>query len=714
MSLTLVLFAAGLCAPQDPRPLPTLGVTLHDQRTLDPQTARIVRVVTDDRGRAIDGDALLRAEAAARGPIAPELRARMVPGARLPVVFWIKRDAQHPDPRAVLDSALRSGVGPEDARRAALEAVRPHVARLQEGIVEALRGRNTVPSYRDPFVPIVFATLEPAAIEALAARPDVDRVHYAFPDAFPETVPSPNDRASPTARTDAVHRRGVDGAGVKVLINDVGSMTGSNPYLPPITFMQSAGAEAHATAVAGILSSKHTTFKGAAPGLTQLFDAGLYGDQGAPQSWAWGMQQGISFGNCSWWNGSKGSIVFLDRYFDYIIRNFAVMLFKSCGNQGGGDNLTTTPGNGYNCIASGSADDRNTFDWNDDVIASYSSWVNPQPGHDKPEVSSPGTNINTTTPSSPWTGAAGSGTSYASPLTCGAATLLAATRAELKAKPEAIKALLMAGAWQNVEGDPRLSERDGAGGVDAAASQSAAAAGQYHAVTLTPGSFNNGVYTVPVTLVAGDETRIVAVWFSEADSSYATDTLKMDLDMVVERPGGGVVATSASTRNAFEIALFVPPVTGTYTVNLQRMRFDGTSEPFALAWTSRRDAATDFVTVIGTPTIGQPATLELNDPYHAGATYAGILSLTVPGLLPVSFNRVLEFQWDALSALSLSGAIPGFVGVLPANGKATATLPIPNDTSLRGLRVHAGMVTIDPAIPGFVEETSAVVSFVIQ
>ena len=38
-------------------------------------------------------------------------------------------------------------------------------------------------------------------------------------------------------------------------------------------------------------------------------------------AWSWGMSQGISFGNCSWWNFQRGSIQFLDRYFDYITRN---------------------------------------------------------------------------------------------------------------------------------------------------------------------------------------------------------------------------------------------------------------------------------------------------------------------------------------------------------------------------------------------------------
>jgi hypothetical protein len=212
------------------------------------------------------------------------------------------------------------------------------------------------------------------------------------------------------------------------------------------------------------------------------------------------MAQGISFGNCSWWNGQKGQIQFLDRYFDYIIRNFAVMLFKSAGNQGTGDAKITTPGCGYNMTASGNATDNNDWDWNGDAMSSSSSWVNPLEGHDKPEVTACGTSITTTTTASPWIGAAGSGTSYASPVTCGVAALLAQTAPALQAQPEVVRALLMAGAFHNIEGAAALSDRDGSGHIDAAASQAATAQNQFVATSLTPASFTGGFYDVQVPL----------------------------------------------------------------------------------------------------------------------------------------------------------------------------------------------------------------------
>ncbi|MBL8753492.1 MAG: S8 family serine peptidase, partial [Planctomycetes bacterium] len=393
-------------------------------------------------------------------------------------------------------------------------------------------------------------------------------------------------------------------------------------------------------------------------------------------------------------------------------RNFAVMLFKSSGNQGGTDGKITTPGCGYNMTASGNATDNNTHDWNGDAMSSSSSWVNPLEGHDKPEVTACGTTITTPTTASPWIGAQGSGTSYSSPVTCGVAALLAQTNPLLQAKPEAVRALLMAGAFHNVEGAAVLSDRDGSGHIDAAASQAACADGQFVATTLTAASFAGGNWDLAVDLVANDETRVCGVWFSAANSSYATDVLQMDLDLTVWL-GTTLVATSASVVNPFEIVQFVPPATGTYTFRFTRQAFLGSSEPFAVAWATRRDAATDSVVVTGTLAPGGQAQFEFIDPYHPSAGYLAVLSLTPPpATTAVGTKKVLDLGYDAFTDLSL--LLPGFTGVLGTNGRAVANLPIPNLPWLSGLTLHSAMVTLDPTLPELVEETSPTTTFVLQ
>jgi hypothetical protein len=730
--MLILATVAFLCLPQDPpvlsrteRVLPELGITVRELRRLDPATGRITRLVTDAAGRVVDPVELRRRALARRdeanGKLHPMLVEQFAAGGDHEVAFWLRQADGAPDLRRLIDDAVAGGAVAEDARRVALAAARQAVAPGNAAFAAAARAAGAVVVHVDTITPIVFVRASAERVRALARRADVDLAYWSAPQWLDEgasveplgdLVAFVNEWASKTARTDVVHRRGITGAGVKVLVNDTSGVQVGNPYLPPIVNGGGSSVASHATAVAGIIASSHVPHTGAAPGLQQIYNYGGSGDTNAPLAWAWGMGQGISFGNCSWWNGQKGEIRFLDRYFDYIIRHFAVMLFKSSGNQGGGDGKVTTPGCGYNMIASGNASDGNNHDWTGDTMSSSSSWVNPVEGHDKPEVTACGSTITTTTTSSPWIGAAGSGTSYASPVTCGIAALLAQQEPLLQAKPEAVRALLMAGAFHNIEGAAALSDRDGTGHVDAAASHAALVAGQLYTATLTPASFPGGDHTVTMSLVGNDETRICASWFSLADSSYSTDVLQMDLDLTVWF-GSTLVASSASQTNAWEIVQFVPPATGTYTVRLQNQQFLGTSEPFALAWATRRNAATNEVVLGGSATPGGTVTFEFVDTYHPGQAFVTILSITpFPATIAVGPGKVLECGFDGLTDLSL--LVPGFMGNLGSNGRANASLGIPDWAWLSGLQVYSAMVTLDPSPAVFAEETSPVVTFTIQ
>ena len=493
---------------------PELGITVQEERRFDAATGRIVRDARVD-GLRVDADALMARAIAARiadhGKLHPTLVEKLALGQVQEVAFWLVAPPAHPDLRAVIDQQRALGATPEAARRTALALATAVVASGNSAFAAAALAAGGTVTHQDTLTPVVFVRAEPAVVRALAMRADVDLAYWSSPQWLPEadgldatTVARWNEWASKTARTDTVHRRGITGAGVKVMVNDVNEVVLGNPFLPTLVRGSALSVAAHATAVAGIIASSQTPNTGAAPGLTQLYSYAGAGDTAAPQAWAWAMAQGVCFGNCSWWNGQKGQIQFLDRWFDYTIRTFAVMLFKSSGNQGGSDGKITTPGCGFNMIASGNATDQNTHDWNGDAMSSSSSWVNPIEGHDKPEVTACGTTITTTATASPWISAQGSGTSYSSPVTCGTAALLAQTNPALQAQPEALRALLMAGAFHNVEGVAALSDRDGTGHIDAAASQSATARGQLHTATLTPASFTSGFYDVQVPLVGND------------------------------------------------------------------------------------------------------------------------------------------------------------------------------------------------------------------
>jgi hypothetical protein len=349
---------------------------------------------------------------------------------------------------------------------------------------------------------------------------------------------------------------------------------------------------------------------------------------------------------------------------------------------------------------SGAYDDQDNVDISDDVMASSSSYLDPNEGHRKPEVASPGTGVATTTLGTMGIQSSFGGTSSASPLTCGVATLVASSDNTLLAEMTTVKAVMMVSAWNNVEGDPTFSDRDGAGGIHAKAAHSVVRDGQWHHAVVTDADFPAGTYDVTMKLLRGEETRVVALWFSNADSSYSTDVLDMDLDMVVLDPSGNPVASAASATDAFEIASFTPPVGGTYTVRLTKQRFDGTSEPLTVAWSGRNDSGSaeiSHVTGPGFPplSIGRIPRLGIRDRYvGAGSPYVAWGAVSPPKGIPLGGGFVAPMGWDFLSPFTLN--YPNMVGVLPASGQQLASFPIPNEPSLIGIVIGFGLILFDP------------------
>jgi len=497
---------------------------------------------------------------------------------------------------------------------------------------------------------------------------------------------------------------GVTASGnVRVMVNDTGSVEPGHPWLPPIVSLTSAGVESHGTSVAGNIANTHPLYHGAAYTLPELYSAPGYQDSTAPGVWALAIQNGVDLGNISWWNFLKGSIQFLDRFFDYTIRNFSVMLFKSNGNQGGTASPTcTTPGCGYNMISVGNYSDQNTWDWAGDPMAGSSSYVNPIEGHEKPEIATPGDCVATTSLGGSITSCFG-GTSSASPLACGVGALLCSYEANLLAQMTTLKAAMMVSAWHNVEGDPLLSDRDGAGGVVAKAAYALLRDHQWWFQDVTAADFPSGVLELDVPLLAGEETRLIALWFSAADAAYTSDVLQMDLDLRVLDPSGIPVAGSFSAVNPFELVSFTAAQSGNYRVRLVQQKFLGTSEPLTVAWSTRNDAGTaEFRLASGPPfAVGQTPRFLLRERYTgSGKPYLAWGALSAAPGVPISGGYTMPIGFDGVSVLVL--ATPGFAGVLPPGGAAQAQLPIPDLPFLAGTNVRFAMAVF--AAGGFVVE----------
>lgn len=97
--------------------------------------------------------------------------------------------------------------------------------------------------------------------------------------------------------------------------------------------------------------------------------------------------------------------------------------------------------------------------------------------------------------------------------------------------------------------------------------------------------------------------------------------------------------------------------------------------------------------------VGQPSQLKLELPGLGNQQYLLLASLgTSPGI-QVGYDRVLHLSYDVffqfLLAFPNSPLGTGFAGTLDANGRATATLALPNDPILHGLTLNFAPLTLD-------------------
>ena len=686
---------------------PELGVTVVDRRRVLADGS-VERIGIGAGGEAVDVDALRRAdhglELERTGRIDSTLAGvldGLAADESVDVAFWLLEPADGADPLARMSAmveGVEEGAWAEALRAARLDTLAWNAERLAprvEAMAEAALEAGGQVLVAGEGWPILIASLPAQGVTALAAHPFVDTAYFCAPEWEHE-----GDHAQGTLRTYGVHDQGVFATGdVNVMVNDVGPCESNNIYLPPIIEKSPGFPDYHATGVAGNIANIHPQYYAASYSLPHLYSAHGTGDSTAPGIWSFAIANGVDLGNCSWWNFLKGKIEFLDRFFDYTVRNYSVMMFKSNGNQGTtGSPYGTSPGNGYNVICTGNYNDGNDDDWSNDSMTASSSYWNPIEGHDKPEVASPGDCVKTTTTGSTGINSCFGGTSSASPLTCGVAALLCSFEPALLGQMTTLKATLMASAWHNVEGAALLSEKDGAGGVHAKAAHALLRDGQWWHQLVQDADFPGGTLDVPMDLVAGDATRVIALWFSSADASYTTDALDMDLDLVVLDPAGAPVASSLSTVNPFELASFVPAVTGTYTVRLTKQRFDGVTEPLTVAWSTRNDAGTAQVSLDETGpafAVGQSPSFLLRDRFvGAGLDYVATASLSSGSAGPLGGGYAMPVGLDPVAALVM--ALPGWSGSLDGNGEATASLDLPGDGALAGLALHFGMAAWSP------------------
>jgi serine protease AprX len=639
---------------------PLTGITLYQVRVFDSETGKFYRTVVDQDGFTKDLEAVRLAEREAHDALYGRLEPTLYDSLELMtenettlVSIWLKSNSIAPLERpdefvrqsaaveagdAVLplldlnvaksQAPLEEGAGIDAGevlaarveqirsqqadQREAIEAHRQavtddlsdQVAALQEPLLAEIGAMGFAPIYVSPIAPLVYFELPKWAIQDLAQHADID------------TIYGPNDNrdfmniAKPTQKADIVDSWfGFDGLGIDVAICEDSRIQFNNPYLIAGTTRVPGdpNVDRHATATAGMVASQHGTYQGIAQGVN-LFSANgtdyAAANMSAAMDWA-AITQNVDVLNNSWGgNAGSGNLNDHDRHLDYLVRHYLCTVTVAAGNDGPGG-FVGSPAKGYNVISVGNFRDQGTLTWDDDAMMTDSSYVDPSTGVEKPEVAAAGTFITSTTDVTPWIGDVGWGTSYAAPMVAGEAALLMDRSSTLQTWPEVNKAIIMATALHNIEGSSRLSEIDGAGGVDMRAAFRVADEGWWNGRSVSSTTTFPFNLTTSLYAYAGETVRAVITWDSNPNASYTTDPLEADLILRAYRPSGTAVAASDYVYNNFEIVEFVAPETGYYRLEVDKWSFTtGASTYLGSAWwPGHRVLTANTTQSLGTPPI---------------------------------------------------------------------------------------------------------------
>ena len=563
-------------------------------KVIDRRSTREYLVDLASDGAEVDAAALQKSERDAKRqrlgaleePLAAAVAAAAV-NATFDVVFELEPPAWDPPPSPrgpTSDADMAAFRARVSAARAVVLAP---VLRRGEAILESVG--LTFREQTD--APVLQATVPAGVLKRLAGRPEFRSISSASHLAPALAV------SRKVIGADGVQGRGFEGAGVQVAAVEVGGgYATANPYLAGV--VQGATPyclSQHTTEVAGVIHSSDTTQRGIAPGST-LWVGGscngvgfdMHNAEATAHTW------GATVLNNSWGQQDLGPIQptrdmqIDDRSEEEHVRDWRTTIVVAAGNRNGcgsTDAIVTSPAKAYNVIAAGGSDTHSTLTWGDDSMYSCSSYVDPNSNHSdrqKPEVVAPGANITTTSTTSPWF-STDSGTSLAAPMVSSEAALLQQRDSRLKTEPEAVKAIVMASALSNVDGDVRLSDKDGAGSIRVNRADDIVRAGQWNPMTHTCTDPGDRV-VLTMDLSAWARTRVVIAWGEDSDDPGWPGQPNADIDLSVKDPAGTIVASSFSYDNNYEIVDFYPVTSGTYTAHAVTLRCSWNPRHLSGAW----------------------------------------------------------------------------------------------------------------------------------
>jgi hypothetical protein len=621
-----------LVAHQHRREYPLLGRRFMAFTIFDRVARRDFHLLVglDDGSVVDDVAAVERAEAGARrakyGKLHPLLYERLQTAGdeeALPVAIWVggERGRSREEVYAILarrypevQQALARHASLFDVDAPALsrqirveyEQMRQEdIAARVRPLVVALESQGTTVETHF-LLPAVTATLSKESILGVVGRGDVQTIYLVEAEEEPALdIAVHTNRVAPVWSALGIEGIPEPTIPITIAIVERGNVDWDNSFLhhAPIRLVAIDGETDHATRVASDAASFHDTYRGMAPGAT-ILSAGTDGTMpGVHFALNWALDHGTDVVNLSTgFPTNTPDLEWLDRAFDYTARERGSTIIAAAGNRR--NEYIISPAKSWNVITVGGINDQGTTAWSDDEMwedhpfpGDGSAYLDPGSPHgdrEKPEVAAPAQDIRALGLNDvPQTR---SGTSHAAPQVAGLVALLMHDNAELKDWPTAVKAILMASAMHNVEGDSRLSDEDGAGSIDATRAYTIA---HYHRDDGTTCWGESCWWAVNTTSTyptpgdwlyqhfyaeQGDLIRVAIAWWSEADPppSYPTlgdDALTSNFNLYVWDPDDDLLQSgySASWDNNYEIVQFSAPKTGLYEIGAYKS-LNGTTE----------------------------------------------------------------------------------------------------------------------------------------
>lgn len=279
------------------------------------------------------------------------------------------------------------------------EANLPHQQTLESFVVDALGGSvyaRTTHGMSMMFVEIPAGAIERLAAHELVATIDID--HAGEPEL--------DNMAISLGLTTGFWANGITGGVHDIGVLDTGVQQ-NHPNLSPHNFLSNMGTTdtgTHGTGMAGIMASTHPTWRGMSYGIDTIVvaRAGAIGTSMPGMNYiaSTGVPEAVNY---SFGNGTASSSDYntTDQFFDGTIHTFGFMVSKSAGNGGfGSGNPTIThPAPAYNLMATANMDDFNNTNRATHRITSSSSRGPTVLGRKKPDITAPGNNSFSTTPS---------------------------------------------------------------------------------------------------------------------------------------------------------------------------------------------------------------------------------------------------------------------------------------------------------------------------